>query len=454
MLLLLSLLACRDDGKPADTAAPATPRPAGDAEAGWDVLRYGGYVGGGVPADLWFEFVGEIRGNLLDREGDAAMLPPSFNLFETPEGATVVGGVTCMGCHSSWIDGEYMPGLGDAFADFTGEDTGYFQLLLDMTGARYGEDSPEYAACERLVRGADAVAASIVTPFAGPTPAFAMELAAAAHRDPETLEWTDDPVYEVPEGVPPSGVPGSDVPPWWNVKKKTQLYYNGMGGGDLARLVEQTGVVAITDAAHAELIDAEFGDVLAWILALEAPVWPEAVDEALAAQGQTVFEASCSACHGTYGETEIYPMLRVDVDEVGTDPVYAEALLHEGFNDWLKASWYGQGPWAATFDAQRTYVAPPLDGVWATAPYLHNGSVPDLVALLDSTQRPAAWARDYDDSTYEHERVGWPWTEAEADGDPWTYDTSVPGYGNMGHTYGDALSEADRVAVLEYLKTL
>ena len=36
---------------------------------------------------------------------------------------------------------------------------------------------------------------------------------------------------------------------------------------------------------------------------------------------------------------------------------------------------------------------PPLDGVWATAPYLHNGSVPTLEAVLKSSDRPALWQR-------------------------------------------------------------
>jgi hypothetical protein len=98
-------------------------------------------------------------------------------------------------------------------------------------------------------------------------------------------------------------------------------------------------------------------------------------------------------------------------------------------------------------------VAPPLDGVWATAPYLHNGSVPTLTALLDSRQRPARWRRDHASDVYDLRAVGWPYTAGTA-GDAQTYDTTLPGYGAGGHTFGDALDAAQRSALLEYLKTL
>ena len=58
------------------------------------------------------------------------------------------------------------------------------------------------------------------------------------------------------------------------------------------------------------------------------------------------------------------------------------------------------------------YVATPLTGVWATAPYLHNGSVPTLAALLDSTTRPKYWSRkygtngSYDSNDYDEHAVG------------------------------------------------
>jgi hypothetical protein len=109
------------------------------------------------------------------------------------------------------------------------------------------------------------------------------------------------------------------------------------------------------------------------------------------------------------------------------------------------------------------YQAPPLDGVWATAPYLHNGSVPTLHHLLKSGDRPRVFTRSYrtgvDD--YDAERVGWKVTELPAppvtDSPPdarRTYDTTKPGRSNAGHTFGDDLTDDERRAVIEYLKTL
>jgi hypothetical protein len=112
--------------------------------------------------------------------------------------------------------------------------------------------------------------------------------------------------------------------------------------------------------------------------------------------------------------------------------------------------------------AARGYIAPPLDGVWATAPYLHNGSVPDLRSLLDSRLRPQFWQHRVDPRAYDPSVLGWEYerlqhgksgvTETQARAR--VYDTTLPGYGNGGHLFGDGLTEAERTAVIEYLKML
>ena len=101
------------------------------------------------------------------------------------------------------------------------------------------------------------------------------------------------------------------------------------------------------------------------------------------------------------------------------------------------------------------YQAPPLDGIWATAPYLHNGSVPTLATLLKSSDRPSRFYRppSTDFAHYDAEHVGWKFerpsdTEARATSDrsgPRSlFDASRFGMGNGGHTFGDALSDEDR----------
>jgi hypothetical protein len=185
------------------------------------------------------------------------------------------------------------------------------------------------------------------------------------------------------------------------------------------------------------------------------------VDGAVAKQGEQVFEAQCSRCHGHYGADESYPNLLIDLDDVGTDGLLATASTHlsDPFVDWFNGSFYGA---MSRVEPQAGYVAPPLDGVWATAPYLHNGSVPTLEALLDSSIRPAYWRRSFDSSDYDQVALGWRYEALDhghaGEADPklrkTIYDTTLPGYSNRGHTFGDALSSEQRAALLEYIKTL
>ena len=105
-----------------------------------------------------------------------------------------------------------------------------------------------------------------------------------------------------------------------------------------------------------------------------------------------------------------------------------------------------------------------LDGIWATAPYLHNGSVPTIYEVLNSKARPNCFTRSYrtDEVDYDKAKVGWKYRpigeESKATANPVekrkTYDTTQPGRGNKGHTFGDDLTEEERWAVIEYLKTL
>ena len=414
---------------------------------GWDALRYGDYVGSGVPADLWFELVSADAENRLARDGLSAGLAPAYNLFEAPNGVEVVGGLTCFGCHAGEVDGVFYPGLGNPRVDFANEvKAQQLGLLQELVAIRYGRDSPEWEASFPFFRGAAAVADATLTPFAGVNPAFSLERAAVAHRDPQTLEWQDDTWFPIPDAVI-----WSDTPAWWHLQKRSDLYWTGFGRGEVERLLLQISTVAVLDSAHAAELLEDFGDIRAWIEALEPPAYPGGVDEALAAEGEVAFAATCSRCHGTYGEGGAYPNLVVALDEVGTDPVYAQAFDGTPFVDWLNESWFASG--GEQPPPELGYVAPPLDGIWATAPYLHNGSVPNLVSLLDPNERPALWRRDPQSSALDHERMGWPYEVPET-ADTWTYDTAVDGASAVGHPYGLELDASGRRAVLEYLKTL
>ena len=103
-----------------------------------------------------------------------------------------------------------------------------------------------------------------------------------------------------------------------------------------------------------------------------------------------------------------------------------------------------------------------LDGVWATAPYFHNGSVPTLEGVLNPQKRPIRWQRDFESSQYNLDQLGWPYIELSdtqlQELNPEiqieVYDTTQRGYGNHGHLYGAHLSEEECLNLIEYLKTL
>ena len=106
------------------------------------------------------------------------------------------------------------------------------------------------------------------------------------------------------------------------------------------------------------------------------------------------------------------------------------------------------------------YVAPPLDGVWASAPYFHNGSVPTLWHVLNSEERPVIWQRSEND--YDTQRVGLqvdefsklPSSLRRADQVRTYFNTKRFGKSSGGHTFPDELSNDEKRALLEYLKTL
>ena len=97
------------------------------------------------------------------------------------------------------------------------------------------------------------------------------------------------------------------------------------------------------------------------------------------------------------------------------------------------------------------YRARPLDGIWATGPFLHNGSVPTLYhLLLPEKERPDSFhvgSREFDPV-----KVGPVTTEGEGTSH---FDTSLKGNSNRGHDYGTSrMTDEQRWQLVEYMKTL
>jgi len=95
-----------------------------------------------------------------------------------------------------------------------------------------------------------------------------------------------------------------------------------------------------------------------------------------------------------------------------------------------------------------------LTGIWLRAPYLHNGSVPTLWHLLqEPPKRPVEFCRGND--LYDWKNVGFEWDPAPNDCQGFfKYDTRLLGNGNGGHSYGTELSDPEKWALVEYMKTL
>jgi|TARA_B110000879_G_C11162528_1_gene509716 hypothetical protein len=99
---------------------------------------------------------------------------------------------------------------------------------------------------------------------------------------------------------------------------------------------------------------------------------------------------------------------------------------------------------------EAVYKARPLDGIWVTGPYLHNGSVASIRSLL----KPAP-AREKTFTTGSIEldliNIGF---KNETAVNTFVFDTTLPGNSNSGHEYGTSLSGADTESLLEYIKSL
>jgi hypothetical protein len=246
---------------------------------------------------------------------------------------------------------------------------------------------------------------------------------------------------------------------------------------------------------------------------LKSPEWPKdilpPIDQALAAKGAQLYTQHCESCHlppvkskaffeskrwlppNQAGEhyLELEP---IPITHIGTDPAQAEDMKNRHVSvpaglgitssefgpalgevvEKVVNTWYdSQQPAISEADRSRmnghrkngiqallAYKVRPLNGVWATPPYLHNGSVPTIYALLSPVaERPARFYlgnREYDPVN-----VGY---RTEKLGGGFEFDTSLRGNHNTGHEFNDGkgqgvigpkLSPDERRALIEFIKT-
>jgi mono/diheme cytochrome c family protein len=344
----------------------------------------------------------------------------------------------CMICHGGSIGGKSYVGLGNASLDFQA-------FIEEIAKADGGQGRTPF----------------VFSNVRGTSEAGAMAVYLLGYRDPDLrlrpkrvdLGLRDDMC--------------EDVPAWWLLKKKKTMYYTGSTSTRSVRSLMQFMMSPLNTSAVFEREETTFRDIQAYLLTLQPPKYPLPIDDGLSRKGEKLFAQTCSRCHGTYGEKWTYPNKIVPLQEIGTDPARFHGISDQ-FGEAYAASWFSkerEGWFGDDFTPRKTagYQAPPLDGIWATAPYFHNGAAPTVYHVLNSKARPKVFTRSYrtEMEAYDAEKLGWK-VEIVEKSDPSLpaierrriYDTSQPGRSNGGHTYGDKLTEEERMAIIEYLKTL
>ena len=369
-------------------------------------------------------------------------LPMGIKLAPFPLTLGTVKGIAldCLICHGGILDGKPYPGLGNNSLDLQ-------TFFEDMNKADGNKKHLDFRfGNSRGTNEAGAVSVFLIG-FRNPDLSLKTSWANLGLND----ELHEDP------------------PAWWLLKKKKSIYATGGADARSVRSVMQFMMSPLHGPDHFNTTEKKFADLQAFMLSIQPPAYPFAIDHSLAAQGKELFENNCSKCHGTYGDKPKYPNKIISLKVIGTDTKRFFGITKD-FGRFYNSSWFSkeiQGWFSDDYKARETdgYQAPPLDGIWATAPYLHNGSIPSVYTLLNSKARPKVFTRDFENKfvNYNQKELGWNYQfknnsdhllEKEITEQRKWYDTSTPGRLNIGHTFGDDLTEDERSQVIEYLKTL
>lgn len=235
----------------------------------------------------------------------------------------------------------------------------------------------------------------------------------------------------------------------WNQAAREGIWVHWDGNND--SVDERNLSAAIGAGASPESLDHErIERIRRWIWYKEAPPYPFEVDYTEAEKGKYLYDKYCASCHEPTGK---YFGRVMPVKDLGTDPERM-AAFDEEMAKYMNT--IGEGyPWQFNqFRSTDGYVNSPIDGAWLRAPFLHNGSVPTLRHLLDKPEdRPTLFYKGND--VVDQENVGFQWNVAEEGGRQFfRFDTGLRGNGNTGHDYGTELTDQEKNALVEYLKTL
>jgi mono/diheme cytochrome c family protein len=251
-----------------------------------------------------------------------------------------------------------------------------------------------------------------------------------------------------------------DNPSVWRQRARDAAQWDGSIATPVYRnLAASVGVIGVPQAvsySNAKLAADFLAD-------LPPAPYPFDVDAGKALAGAVLYGKYCASCHQASG-TKFFSGPDVGTDLNRTQTVTPEnrkrliAVLRAACTDPVECD-VPDDEIIAPAETVRGYLAGPLDGIWARAPYLHNGSVPNLRALLLPSTRPATFARG--SLRYDTKNVGFASDEAAlAEPNTHAFDTTEAGASNVGHSSarfnGIDWSKKPREldALLEFMKTL
>ena len=177
--------------------------------------------------------------------------------------------------------------------------------------------------------------------------------------------------------------------------------------------------------SDAPFSEPRFRELVLWVKSSQLQ-YPLEWNQAQVQTGKGLFDEQCGSCHAKDGKRQ---GTEIPIAEIGTDRLLANKLKLNG------------------------YVAQTLDGVWMRGPYLHNGSVPSVGELMKPpAQRAVTFYRG--NNLLNRQDLGFVSDLAQEKGLHFAlFDTRQTGNSNAGHQYGTELSDQDKKAILEYLKT-
>ena len=423
-------------------------------------------------------------------------LPMGASLLETAEGTALT--MSCATCHSDAFFGTSVLGLSNRrlrASEMLVRLKNILPYISDTVFAlTSGADAGEQSMYTEFRARLDAI--GVIAPQAPGLDTSLSQVALSMSRRDTDAQASRHPAYEQQPRPNPLTRQAADSKPsvWWSLKYKTRWLSDGSlvsGNPILTNLLwNEIGRGSDLPALREWIEDNQpvIDEMTAAVFATEAPRWADffpldEIDLPAARRGEALFEAGCSTCHGSYRKawsdngaqllSEEQQMLTVEVIyhprtpvmDVGTDPgrwramqTLAPALNRLDISQWMETAYI----------PQQGYVPPPLEGLFARYPYLHNNAIPNLCALLNPpSQRPQSFYQGpaHDPATdFDFDCVGYPTGDtipAEWKIPEWRVDTHRQGLSSMGHYEmmlleggRERFTRAQKQDLIEFLKTL